>query len=330
MRALTLVVVGVLSPWTRGTLGQNAQWTNGLMSDTTRGQSVPLDPVDEALLSCASAGRDWNEACPTAARDTSGTYTGTSFTGRNFSSFNSEVLVVTVDGSDQTVALSTDIQTPAAAVAAINAALTGAAAGVVYVTRSAAADESGGSVSITSSTAGAASTIAINTGASGTFATMLIHAGTAVAGVDFAGVDFAGADFDTSGTVCMFNACVEPDRVACKRRNDTCSHAGPDDAVVVCQFQPGDGTGGTDTLAGPAANREECVDLVRRSHPAANGATFGTGGMASRSESCFAEFGMSRPAAGTNTLLHPPSASSRCSNWGIKGCHRNHSLAAGG
>ena len=147
MRALTLVVVGVLSPWTRGTLGQNAQWTNGLMSDTTRGQSVPLDPVDEALLSCASAGRDWNEACPTAARDTSGTYTGTSFTGRNFSGFNSEVLVVTVDGSDQTVALSTDIQTPAAAVAAINAALTGAAAGVVYVTRSAAADESGGSVS---------------------------------------------------------------------------------------------------------------------------------------------------------------------------------------
>ena len=105
----------------------------------------------------------------------------------------------------------------------------------------------------------------------------------------------------------------------------------------LCHFQPGEGTGAaashTKTYAGPAATKDECVDLVRQLHPAANGGTFGRSDMASRAERaaesqrdalragdsrCFAEFGISLAGGGH---CHPaaPSASSRCSNRGAEG-----------
>ena len=51
----------------------------------------------------------------------------------------------------------------------------------------------------------------------------------------------------------------------------------------------GDGTGGIEENLGVAANREECVEMVKTNEPTANGATFPN---SDDPGNCFAEFGM--------------------------------------
>jgi hypothetical protein len=59
------------------------------------------------------------------------------------------------------------------------------------------------------------------------------------------------------------------------------------EVLNVCDFVPGDGVGGTETLVGDAASMQECAQLVRDTSTEANGATYSaTGGTA-----CYAEFG---------------------------------------
>jgi hypothetical protein len=57
----------------------------------------------------------------------------------------------------------------------------------------------------------------------------------------------------------------------------------------LCDFQPGDGVGGTESFVGDAASMQECAQLVIETSTEANGATYSaTGGT-----QCYAEFGMS-------------------------------------
>jgi len=59
-------------------------------------------------------------------------------------------------------------------------------------------------------------------------------------------------------------------------------------ATSGCAFAPGDGTGGTEASVGDADTPADCVALVMREEPTANGVTYSnTGGTA-----CYAEFGM--------------------------------------
>ena len=53
----------------------------------------------------------------------------------------------------------------------------------------------------------------------------------------------------------------------------------------------GDGIGGTEKKLGVAANREECINMVKIREPNANGATFPN---SAGPGNCYAEFGMSR------------------------------------
>ena len=71
----------------------------------------------------------------------------------------------------------------------------------------------------------------------------------------------------------------------------TCAFVGGS-AVPVngCVFGMGDGTGGTETQVGNAANEAACVTMVQASAPEANGATFN--GDAESGGLCYAEFGM--------------------------------------
>ena len=68
----------------------------------------------------------------------------------------------------------------------------------------------------------------------------------------------------------------------------TCMFASSSTAVVAgCSFAPGDGTGGTESSVGDAADAQACAALVVEQEPTANGATYSnTGGT-----ECYAEFG---------------------------------------
>lgn len=124
-----------------------------------------------ALASSAAAEPTNVTACCVVAASTTthGTYVGGSFTGHDFST-TAENLIVVVDGTSQTIALSTNLATAAAAAAVING-LTGATAAV----------ESHGYVLITCSSSGTSSTVAIGSG-SGANALALFGSGTATAG----------------------------------------------------------------------------------------------------------------------------------------------------
>jgi len=112
-------------------------------------------------------GRD--EVVPGIA--TGGSYTGASFAAYDFSAHN-EDLVISVDGQDQTAALTVNIAHETAAVTALSAALTG-----VVVT---ALDS--GNIHIASRTTGASSVVTINSRRSGTHAVALFGTGAAVGG----------------------------------------------------------------------------------------------------------------------------------------------------
>ena len=122
---------------------------------------------------------------------TSGTYTGALFTARDFTSVN-ENLIVTVDGADQTVLLTSDITSTADAVTAL-AGLTGVAV-----------SEVGGNIVITSSSTGGSSAVTIG-GASDANAAALFGSGVAMpaSGTNAAalfGSGVAVAGFTTSAT----------------------------------------------------------------------------------------------------------------------------------
>ena len=102
----------------------------------------------------------------------SGSYSGASFTAYDFSS-HSEILVITVDGHDQTVTLSDNIAQAGEAVTALNAGLTG-----VVVT------EDHGNIVVTSQSTGATSTVVLDAAQSGAHAVGLLGSGTAAAGSD--------------------------------------------------------------------------------------------------------------------------------------------------
>ena len=106
-----------------------------------------------------------------AAKASSGAYTGGSFTAHDFSGKDEE-LIVTVDGQEQTVALTTNIADDTDAVAALST-LTGVEVSLEH-----------GNVAITSSTTGSTSTVAVDTGLSGRNAAALFGTGSAVAGSD--------------------------------------------------------------------------------------------------------------------------------------------------
>lgn len=62
----------------------------------------------------------------------------------------------------------------------------------------------------------------------------------------------------------------------------------PGGGALSCEFEPGDGIGGTETHIGDAQTAQECMQMVHQEQPGANGATYSnTGGTA-----CYAEFGM--------------------------------------
>ena len=67
--------------------------------------------------------------------------------------------------------------------------------------------------------------------------------------------------------------------------------------ISVTCFVTGDGTGGSEKHLGTAANREQCIGMVKSREPTANGATFpnrrGSG-------SCYAEFRMTGPNSSTS------------------------------
>eukprot|EP01045_Picozoa_sp_COSAG04_P014325 COSAG04_NODE_1066_length_8488_cov_2.933246_5_plen_181_part_01 len=64
----------------------------------------------------------------------------------------------------------------------------------------------------------------------------------------------------------------------------------------ICEMETGDGIGGTETQIGDAASPQACAQMVRRTQPDANGATYSnTGGMG-----CYAEFGMTGANSDTN------------------------------
>ena len=58
--------------------------------------------------------------------------------------------------------------------------------------------------------------------------------------------------------------------------------------ALTCQFETGDGIGGTESLVGDAPTSEACMQMVHQQQPSANGVTYSnSGGLA-----CYAEFGM--------------------------------------
>jgi hypothetical protein len=68
-------------------------------------------------------------------------------------------------------------------------------------------------------------------------------------------------------------------------------------SVGVCEFEIGDGVGGTEENLGTASSTLECVSMVRVQRPAANGATFDNTGT---NNGCYAEFDMTSSNGHTN------------------------------
>ena len=58
-------------------------------------------------------------------------------------------------------------------------------------------------------------------------------------------------------------------------------------ATLSCEFETGDGIGGTETFVGDTTTREACVQMVHSQLPEANGVTYSSDGTR-----CYAEFGM--------------------------------------
>ena len=144
--------------------------TLGQLSSVTISPTSGLHALDLVGFGTAIAGQD--AAQPSAPPATSGLYTGASFTAYDFSSHN-EVLVVSVDGHDQTVILSGNFARAGDAVTALSAGLTG-----VVVS------EDHGNIVITSSSTGATSSVVLDTAQSGAHAVGLFGSGTAIAGSD--------------------------------------------------------------------------------------------------------------------------------------------------
>ena len=64
--------------------------------------------------------------------------------------------------------------------------------------------------------------------------------------------------------------------------------AAPGGGALSCEFEPGDGIGGSETSIGEAPTAQACMQMVHQQQPEANGVTYSnTGGTA-----CYAEFGM--------------------------------------
>jgi hypothetical protein len=73
--------------------------------------------------------------------------------------------------------------------------------------------------------------------------------------------------------------------------------------VGICEFQMGDGVGGSETGVGDAANVMDCVHIVLTTQPDANGATYSNSG----GQGCYAEFGMTgaNGSDGWQTCMFP-------------------------
>ena len=108
--------------------------------------------------------------------------------------------------------------------------------------------------------------------------------------------------------------------------------------ALSCQFETGDGIGGSETNVGDAPTREDCVAMVHSSQPTANGVTYSA---PQTGTACYAEFGMSgnSGAAAWQTCLltgagaPPPPALPTSLGLGqgeVNGCDWSVGLATGG
>jgi hypothetical protein len=64
----------------------------------------------------------------------------------------------------------------------------------------------------------------------------------------------------------------------------------PSPGGVICQFQSGDGNGGSEEKIGTTTSAQNCARIVKKKRPSANGATYGVSGQ--DIGSCYAEYGM--------------------------------------
>ena len=113
-----------------------------------------------------------------------------------------------------------------------------------------------------------------------------------VALVQFAEPEANGATYSTTGGVACYAefGMTGPNN---SQHWSTCMFP-----VIVCEYQVGDGVGGTEQYAGAANGNQECAQLVMDNFADANGATFSnTGGTG-----CYAEFGMTGTNGNANWL----------------------------
>ena len=91
-----------------------------------------------------------------------------------------------------------------------------------------------------------------------------------------------GATYQNDGDLCFAE-------FGMTGRNDNAGWQTCSLVLGFCDYVVGDGVGGTEEMLGPAASREECVNMVLSQRPYSNGATYSTDGT---TLNCYAEFGM--------------------------------------